>query len=323
MFTWVLLPESFAVKVGLYQRSTGHYLPPEGLTVNKGQLQAGASFAIKAGMHSYNSTYTQASLLWLDSTGSGINISFATTVDTANGSLLTILVTTADESRLKTNHSDYLLVLAPAFIHGRAGAVHADSRSVAGMSPGLRNATLHLVQGQTSRAIVNASALPPIYLGVDLAGTVAGGCVALSTDRGLSAAAMLAKTVAYREAEVATLLPYGPEWGEVKDAIQTVLMWSFTYDPKEGLVAPEFQYVAGSQGFADPSIDGDTTAALFCWDGSFASYMTSLDALDLALSNLIQIIKMRTSAGFIPSYSAGTLKSRTFGLLHGFAQHSV
>jgi len=38
--------------------------------------------------------------------------------------------------------------------------------------------------------------------------------------------------------------------------------------------------------------------------------MLSLDALDWSFSNLIQIIKMRTSAGFIPSYSAGTLKSR-------------
>ena len=54
--------------------------------------------------------------------------------------------------------------------------------------------------------------------------------------------------------------------------------------------------------------DGDQTEGLFCWDGSFASYMLSLDALDWSLSNLIQIIKMRTSAGFIPSYSAGTLK---------------
>ena len=33
--------------------------------------------------------------------------------------------------------------------------------------------------------------------------------------------------------------------------------------------------------------------------------MLSMDALDLSLSNLIQIVKMRTSAGFIPSYAAG------------------
>ena len=38
--------------------------------------------------------------------------------------------------------------------------------------------------------------------------------------------------------------------------------------------------------------------------------MLSLDALDWSLSNLIQIVKMRTSAGFIPSLSMGTGKSR-------------
>lgn len=84
------------------------------------------------------------------------------------------------------------------------------------------------------------------------------------------------------------------------------------YDPREGLVAPMFQFQKGGlySSFSDPSVDGDTTMALFCWDGSFASYQLSLDALDLSLSNLIQIIKMRTSAGFVPSYAAGTVKSR-------------
>ena len=89
--------------------------------------------------------------------------------------------------------------------------------------------------------------------------------------------------------------------------MQTSLAWSFMFDPKEGLVAP----VTRNWGFgAANQVDGDQTEGLFCWDGSFASYMLSLDALDLSFSNLIQIIKMRTSAGFIPSYSAGTLKSR-------------
>ena len=43
-----------------------------------------------------------------------------------------------------------------------------------------------------------------------------------------------AKTKAYRAAEAATLDKYGPEWGEVKDAVQTSLMWSLMYDPKVG-----------------------------------------------------------------------------------------
>eukprot|EP01052_Picozoa_sp_SAG31_P025393 SAG31_NODE_2223_length_6152_cov_4.129688_4_plen_54_part_00 len=48
---------------------------------------------------------------------------------------------------------------------------------------------------------------------------------------------MASKTAAYRAAEEATLEGWG-EWGEVKDAMQTSLMWSFMFDPKEGLVAP-------------------------------------------------------------------------------------
>ena len=32
--------------------------------------------------------------------------------------------------------------------------------------------------------------------------------------------------------------------------------------------------------------------------------------LPLAISNLVQVVKMRTSAGFIPSFSTGTHKTR-------------
>ena len=38
--------------------------------------------------------------------------------------------------------------------------------------------------------------------------------------------------------------------------------------------------------------------ALFCWDGSFASYQLSLDNLDLALSNLIQIVSKKPDSFF-------------------------
>ena len=72
------------------------------------------------------------------------------------------------------------------------------------------------------------------------------------------------------------------------------------YDPKQGLVAPMYTYTsscAAGDCFSSPSINGDTTTGLFCWDGSFASYMLGMDALDLSFSNLIQIVKMRTAAG--------------------------
>jgi len=127
----------------------------------------------------------------------------------------------------------------------------------------------------------------------------------LSTDSAATGDAVSQRVVAYHAAEEATLTPYG-EWAEVKDAMQTSLMWSMIYDPKEGLVAP----VTRNWRFAGDSPDGDENYVLFCWDGSFASYMLSLDAPDLAISNLVQIVKMRTSAGFIPSFASGTRKTR-------------
>ena len=120
------------------------------------------------------------------------------------------------------------------------------------------------------------------------------GPVVMSTNPSHAAADVLSKTAAYRAMEAATLTKFG-EWADVKDAMQSSLMWSFIYDPKEGLVAP----VTRNWGFSAPNVDGAQTDGLFCWDGSFASYMLSLDALDLAFSNLFQIVKMRTSAGFV------------------------
>ena len=116
----------------------------------------------------------------------------------------------------------------------------------------------------------------------------------LSTDNAATAEEIAAKSALYRTKEAATLDKYGPVWGEVKDAVQTSLMWSIILDPKEGLVAP----VTRNWGFGPATVDGDTAAGLFCWDGSFASYMFSLDALELSFSNLVQIVKMRTSAGY-------------------------
>eukprot|EP00041_Stephanoeca_diplocostata_P022284 m.529731 g.529731 ORF g.529731 m.529731 type:complete len:1108 (+) comp22020_c0_seq2:118-3441(+) len=313
MFTWVLLPESFAVEMGLFQLSTGAYLPTEGLTVNKGQLLPGASFAIRAGVHSYNQSYTQASLAWV-SGHTGVNVSVETTVDAADSSLLTVQISIDPFPGVRVNQSDFAVVLAPNFTNGRAGTVHADEKQVTGTGAGLRSVSLHVIQGVGVALHDVQGLLPQTYTALllgeaDDAGNLNNVPVVLSADQSLSAVDVLRKTAEYRAAEMATLEPYGPEWSPVKDAMQTVLMWSLMYDAKEGLVAPEFQYTSGS-GFAHGTIDGDTTEGLFCWDGSFASYMFSLDALDLAISNLVQVIKMRTAAGFIPSLSAGTFKSR-------------
>lgn len=310
MWAFVLHPESFIVRVGLFRRSTGAFLSADaGITVTKQQLGGPANnptmtHAVRAGLHAWNSSYTQSSVLWIGE-GGGINVSLATTLDPDDNSQLTLVAEVANPSSGAgaVNRSDYLIVIYPNFTHGRTGTVSADSKGISGVSAGLRATTLSLIQGDATTA-ANASALPPTHLAVSLEN----GAV-FSTDSRATAPAVLARTTAHREQELAALTKYG-EWAPVKDAIQTVLAWSFMYDPKEGLVAPEYWWVPEKGGFAHASIDGDTSEGLFCWDGSFASYMLSLDTFDWSISNLVQIVKMRTSAGFIPSLSMGTGKSR-------------
>jgi hypothetical protein len=279
------------------------------------QLFPGAEFAIGVGPHSYNQSYAEVTLTWY--AGGNINVTIAATVDSLDSSQLTLVATVnqpaphASSTADRVDPTDYLLVVSANFTHGRSGAVSsaADGKSITGVGAGLRSRTVRLLAG-TATTPSNLSALPSGAAYV--AAALGGGPVVLATSAADTSASVVAKTAAYRRAERATLEPYGSEWGEVKDAVQTALMWSFMYDPKEGLVAPMFQFFKGdyTKSFSDTSIDGDTSIGLFCWDGSFASYQLSLDALDLSLSNLIQIIKMRTSAGFVPSYAAGTVKSR-------------
>ena len=75
MWAFVLLPESFIVKVGLYRRSTGAFLSADaGITVSKQQLGSpevnpAMTHAVRAGLHSWNSSYCQSSVMWIGDGG--------------------------------------------------------------------------------------------------------------------------------------------------------------------------------------------------------------------------------------------------------------
>jgi hypothetical protein len=47
---------------------------------------------------------------------------------------------------------------------------------------------------------------------------------------------------------------------------------------------------------------------MMCWEQ--VGYMFGLDALGLALSNLIAVVKMKTSAGYIAGYASGNARTR-------------
>lgn len=316
--TWVLLPESFIVQLGLYRISTGAFLPPTGLTVRKPTPAGGHAtahpnpeYVMKAGLHSLDQAYIEASILWSGDSSCNIhcpdalNVSIATTVEGAELTMTATVLNGREAGRGLINVSDYVLILQPNFTNGRAGSVSANSHGVSGMSAGLRNSTLSLVAGRS------ISLTSPLLSSVHLAVPLSTAPVVLSTDSSSSAAAVLTRTSAYRAKELATLDKYGA-WADVKDAVQTSLMWSLVYDPKQSLVAPSYGYSIGSSGPSGPTgtVDGDTAVNTFVWDQSFVGYMFGLDALGPALSQLIAVVKLKTAAGFIPGFASGNAKTR-------------
>lgn len=332
--SWALLPESFVVGAAFYRKSTGQLIGPAGLTVfSTGRTAAGdgiafaGGFVLRLGLHSIDQSYTEAWLSW-----HGVNISIATTVDTGDRGKLTVVATVVGSSTKGSDvASDVAMLLIPRFTNGRAGRVSVSlsekgiPAQLTGVGAGLRTTTVDIIQGSTFKlpaTPVNKSVvLPAVYIGVDLAaGTpavvVAAAAQNSSTRAGTRTGAraptpgdVVAKTRAYRATEAGRLAKYG-EWADVKDAVQTSLMWSVMYDPKLSLLAPSYAYSPGSE--ANPNArDGSLWAGQFEWDQSFAAYMLGMDALGLALSQIVALVKTKTAAGFVPEFSSGSFKTRT------------
>ena len=59
-------------------------------------------------------------------------------------------------------------------------------------------------------------------------------------------------------------------------------------------ITPSYAYARGSEESPNP-IDGDIWAGQFEWDQAFAAYMLGIDALGLALSQIIALVKMKTA----------------------------
>jgi hypothetical protein len=278
------------------------------------QTEMAGGFTLRLGYHSVDQSYTEA---WID--WGGLNISIATTVDTTDTGLLTVVATVVSSGTSDSNNngnasgaSDIALLLIPSFANGRAGVVAAGGGKITGVGAGLRTSTLTAIQGGAfllPTTPVNASVpLPSLYIGMDLRSSTP---VVVSSDAEATAAAIIAKTADYRAKEAARLSKYGPDWSDVKDAVQTSLMWSVMYDPKLSMLAPSYAYAPGSEESPNPT-DGDLWAGQFEWDQSFAAYMLGIDALGLALSQVIALLKMKTAAGMVPGFSSGLFKLRGF-----------
>jgi putative isomerase len=278
MGTHVAMPSAFAITATLGRRSTGAVLG--NIIVYR---QANPAI-VRVGGHSYNgSTFTELSVGYWGGTAC------TTVLQTALGqSGLMFLATTNG-----TDCDDLVLVLSFGFLWERVGGVTE-------VTPGHITAT---PAGLSSVDVFTAAppvafngSLPGVHLALALqSGTSTG----YSTGTAVSLADMAAAIAVARAQHESSRSRYGPsiDLMDAYDAQQSVIAWNTMFTPYEGVVTPVSRGWNHGSGYV-----------LFDWDNLFLAWMASMEAasLDIAYSNLIQVVQGRTVYGFVPNYHSGT-----------------
>ena len=117
-----------------------------------------------------------------------------------------------------------------------------------------------------------------------------------------------ARIAAARQGEEASYGRFGPALAQVTQAATAVLGWRNIYVPSEvGSVIP---VTYGFSWICPAPISSDWSYILFEWDNILASYMGGvLGFREAAYSNLIQLVKSKSSGGFLPNWAAGGSKA--------------
>ncbi len=270
----VLLPEGFALNLGIKEFADGAYLK-EALIGRHGDDEE----KIHPAPRSYDGSYTELNLKWRN-----IELLVQSATD---GDDLLLLVTP-----LVNQRQPCLLVVEPGMLWNRPGYVLKDGDALVGRLP-----------AQEIRAYGTASSVEEPYIAAQtpyLAMTLEGP-VGMSTGRPRALAeiqAVIARRKAEREAYVAG---FG-ELAEVYAPVQTCLAWDTVYDPKfDRVVSPVSRlWNVGSGGYI-----------LFEWDNYFAGFMAAIDNKELAYANVIEMTREITEDGLVPNFARPTgLKSR-------------
>ena len=274
----VLLPEGFALNLGLKEYASRRYLKEAFV----GQKDPTAE-QIHPGSRTYDGSYTELTLRWQ---GLEVFVQSASVADDVENDLV-LLVTPKSQHR-KTP----LVVAEPGILWNRPGYVIRDGDVLIGHCP---ERTIHVY-----------GTVDPV---VDPYIPVQTGYLALPLDSPVGVSAGARRTVAEiqailkrnKAAHLAHVDSYG-DLAEVYAAMQTCLAWDTVYDPeKDRVISPvSRRWNIGWGGYV-----------LFDWDTYFAAYMAALDNADLAYANAIEITREKTERGFIPNFgSVYDVKSR-------------
>ena len=269
----VLLPEAFAISLGLKTYNNGRCLR-EALIGRKGK--PGSVEEVVPGPRSYDGSYTSVEMTWSD---------FKVRVETAtDGEDWFARVTPLSEMVMPP-----ALTIEAAVLWGRPGyarrdgdqlVITNDQRSVTVVASG---------PGRHDEPVVEISSP---YLLVELSGPV---FIATSPDRLDEAEAIVDRN---RQA----FLAERDGLSEVHHAMQICLAWDTIYDPfNDRVISPVSRIWSCNWG----------GWVLFDWDTYFAAWMASIENKALAYANAIAITEEVTEQGFIPNMSTtGEFKTR-------------
>ncbi|MCM3439326.1 MGH1-like glycoside hydrolase domain-containing protein [Metabacillus halosaccharovorans] len=265
----VLLPEGFAINLGIKEYSQGAYLK-EALI---GRQNEGAETVIPS-YHAYDGAYTSLKVLW-----KGIELIVETALEKED---IVILVTP-----LKKTRRPPTLIIESGVLWNKEGSTSrvnerliwsSTNRKVIGY--GIGHSVIETnVQTQT----------PYIALKLD---TIVGFSTGVMRD-----IAEIQRIIEKQKEQHENRKDMYGELGEVYDSLQTCMAWDTIYDPSHDRVVTPVSRIwnCNHGGYA-----------LFCWDNYFAAYMASLDNKALAYANAIEITRERTDDGFIPNCAWGT-----------------
>lgn len=270
----VKMPQGFALNLAVKEYAVGGYLK-EALI---GRFEKDAE-QVFPGPHAYDASYTRLKISWR-----GIEFTVETSAQDEN---LVMLVTPHSQPAKAP-----VLYLEAGFLWNRPGSVALEDGALCARSGSWQ--TRVFTTGAPAAYDGNAPTQAP-YLAVPMTGEVA-----FSAGQAVSVAQARALLDEKRAALEAQWARYG-ENAPLFEAMQCALSWDTIYDPNQNRVISPVSRLWSIR-------SGGYT--LFCWDNYFAGFMASIGSRELGYSNLIEITREHTQAGFVPNFVYGTgLKS--------------
>ena len=278
----VLLPEGFALNLGIKEYRQGGYLK-EALIGRPGRDRE----IISPDMHAYDGSYTDLRLRWRD-------IEIRVQSATENDSLVLLITPSHQHKRTP------LLVVESGFLWNRKGELSFDGSALRGRS-GRRSIRVFGTKDSVVEPFITAQAP---YLAMTLDSPLG---VSTGRKRTLKE---IAAVISRRKKEIDKGHNCFGEYAEVSKAIQAGLAWNTIYDPlKNRVITPVSRL--WNLGWHEPTVGEQSTVGdpvqylgyvLFCWDTYFAGYVFSMGNRELAYANAVEITKEKTPGGFVPMW---------------------